>query len=63
MTKKTNNVNKPADAPRYTKVALKASERFRNKADLLEAVLTDDREYTIEEAEKEIYNFLTKEVK
>lgn len=43
---------------RYKKGELLRSERFRHRRDLAEALLSDDREYTIKEAEKIIAGFL-----
>ena len=43
---------------RYTKDELKASEKFKKKIDIIEALLLKDREYTLEEAEEIIDEFM-----
>lgn len=47
---------------KYTKAALAGSKRFQSRRDLLNAILDDGKQYTIGEAEKEINNYLNKEV-
>lgn len=47
---------------KYTKAALAGSKRFQARRDLLNVILEDGEEYTIEEAEKIINNYLNKEV-
>lgn len=63
MTKKTIKPTEQPEQPaatKYTKAALVGSKRFETARDLLEALLGDG-EYTIEEVEKAIENYLTKE--
>lgn len=43
---------------RYSKDELKASKKFGGMVDLIEALLKDDREYTVGEAEEIIDKFL-----
>lgn len=47
----------------FTKEQLLNSEKYRNKRDILRAVLEDDKKYSIAEADKQIENFLKGEVK
>lgn len=46
------------DESRYSKAELKESEKFGNKTDLIEALLKDDKEYTVGEAEEILDRFL-----
>lgn len=43
---------------KYTKEELKNAERFASKRDLIEALLRDDTEYTVNEADEITDNFL-----
>lgn len=57
--------NKAAEMPqetKYTKAALAGSKRFQFRRDLLNVILIDGEEYTIDEVEKAINNYLNKEV-
>lgn len=47
---------------KYTKAALAGSKRFQFKRDLINAILIDGEQYTIEEVERAINNYLNKEV-
>jgi hypothetical protein len=47
---------------KYTKAALAGSKRFQARRDLLNAILDDGVEYTINEVETIINNYLNKEV-
>ena len=49
--------------PVFTKDALVNSKRFRDKRDLVSALLKDDVEYTIAEAEHAITNYMKGKVK
>lgn len=50
-------------ADKFTKQQLAESKRFKKKRDLLEALLEDDKEYTIAEADGLIDGYLRKKVK
>lgn len=50
------------DEARFTKEQLLASKRFKCRLYLVSALLTDGKEYTIEEVENEIQKYLKKEV-
>lgn len=47
----------------YKKAALIDSERYAGRADLLEALLDDDAEYTIGDVDKAVSAYMKKEVK
>ena len=49
--------------PRFTKAQLKACAQFRERRDLIEALLRDGENYTKGEAEKRIEQFLKGRVK
>lgn len=46
------------DKPTFTKKQLLHFKRYRDRRDLLAAVLTDDQPYTIEETDKLISDFM-----
>lgn len=48
---------------KFSKEQLLASERFRNRRDILNALLSDEKEYTIAEAELKIKAYMEGEVK
>lgn len=48
---------------RFTKKALYESKRYKEQRDLLMALLDDDTEYSHDEADKLINDYLNKEVK
>lgn len=48
---------------RFTKKALYESKKYREQKDLLEALLDDNTEYSHEEADTLINEYLNKEVK
>ncbi|MCI8285551.1 MAG: hypothetical protein HFE90_09880 [Firmicutes bacterium] len=47
----------------FTKEKLLTFERYKNRRDLLTALLDDDRRYTIKEADEAIENFMKGGVK
>lgn len=49
--------------PKYTKAQILASARFSDRRDLLGAVLDDKGEYTLDEIDKAIKDFLKGKVK
>lgn len=49
---------KEAVTVKYTKEQLLASERYRNRRDLVSALLIDGEMYSLEEAEQIMGNFL-----
>lgn len=50
-------------APIFSKEQLVSSERFRERRDILEALLRENEMYTIEAAEEKIENYMKSEVK
>lgn len=61
-------IKKPAEqavksAARFTKKQLLSAARFQSRRDALGAVLSDDKEYTIAEAEKILKDFMKGRVK
>lgn len=65
MGKQNKRVGEPAtiEAAEYTKEQLLKAAGFRNRRDLVEALLDSGRNYTIAEAEEIIENYLKGEVK
>ena len=57
-----NTAAEQPQEPKYTKAALAGSKRFQFRRDLLNVILIDGEEYTINEVEKAINNYLNKEV-
>ena len=57
-----NTKQKPAasaaNEPKFSKTTLLNSKRFQNEQDLVSAILKDDVEYTIPEAEAMIQKYL-----
>ena len=49
--------------PTFTKEALVKSERYKDKRDLVNALLDKDEEYTVEQVDGLIHDYMTKEVK
>lgn len=47
----------------FTKEQLLASEKFRDKRDLISALLTDEENYSIAAVEEKINNFMKGQVK
>ncbi len=57
MAETTKNGQKKEKAV-YAKEQILASKRFRNRSDLLDALLEEGKSYTLEEAEKRIETYL-----
>ena len=60
--KKENTENK-SDETKFAKSQIIGSDKYKNRADLLNVLLKDDKEYTLSEIEKKIEDFLSREVK
>lgn len=55
---------KPSEKARlFSKNQLLASERFRERRDLLNALLSSDKQYTVEAVEQEISKYMKGQVK
>ena len=62
--KKTPDGAEPAKKEnKFSKEQLTGSERFRDRKDVLNALLKEDREYTISEAEQLIEKYMKGKVK
>lgn len=51
------------ETPHYTKQQLLACQRFRNRRDIMTAILEEDKIYTMQEAEQALSAFLKRRVK
>lgn len=47
---------------KYTKSKLLVSKKYKNRIDLLTVILQDDNQYTIEEVDKAIKDFMNKKI-
>ena len=52
-----------AKEEKYIKSQIVGSDRYRNRADILNVLLEDDTDYTLSEVDKKLEDFLGKEVK
>lgn len=52
-----------AKEEKYIKSQIVGSDRYRNRADILNVLLEDDTDYTLSEVDKKLKDFLGKEVK
>ena len=48
---------------KYIKSQIVGSDRYRNRADILNVLLEDNTDYTLSEVDKKLKDFLGKEVK
>ena len=62
QAKKENTENK-SDETKFVKSQIIGSDKYKNRADLLNVLLEDDKEYTLSDVDKKLENFLDKEVK
>nr|DAJ28799.1 MAG TPA: hypothetical protein [Caudoviricetes sp.] len=62
QTKKESAENK-SDETKFIKSQIIGSDKYKNRADLLNVLLEDDKEYTLSDVDKKLENFLDKEVK
>lgn len=60
--KKENTENK-SDETKFAKSQIIGSDKYKNRADLLNVLLEDDKEYALSDVDKKLENFLDKEVK
>nr|DAU22401.1 MAG TPA: hypothetical protein [Caudoviricetes sp.] len=60
---KKGNVENKSDETKFAKSQIIGSDKYKNRADLLNVLLKDDKEYTLSEIEKKIEDFLGREVK
>lgn len=62
QAKKENTGNK-SDETKFVKSQIVGSDKYKNRADLLNVLLEDGKEYTLSDVDKKLENFLDKEVK
>lgn len=62
QAKKENTENK-SDETKFVKSQIIGSDKYKNRADLLNVLLEDGKEYTLSDVDKKLENFLDKEVK
>ena len=62
QAKKESTGNK-SDETKFIKSQIIGSDKYKNRADLLNVLLEDDKEYTLSDVDKKLENFLDKEVK
>lgn len=60
---KKENVENKSDETKFVKSQIIGSDKYKNRADLLNVLLEDDEEYTLSDVDKKLENFLDKEVK
>ena len=60
--KKENAENK-SEKTKFVKSQIIGSDKYKNRADLLNVLLEDDKEYMLSEVDKKLEDFLGKEVK
>ena len=62
QAKKESTENK-SDETKFVKSQIIGSDKYKNRADLLNVLLEDDKEYTLSDVDKKLEEFLGKEVK
>ena len=62
QAKKESTENK-SDETKFIKSQIIGSDKYKNRADLLNVLLEDGKEYTLSDVDKKLENFLDKEVK
>nr|DAQ19958.1 MAG TPA: hypothetical protein [Caudoviricetes sp.]DAT34849.1 MAG TPA: hypothetical protein [Caudoviricetes sp.] len=62
QAKKENTENK-SDETKFVKSQIIGSDKYKNRADILNVLLEDDKEYTSSDVDKKLEDFLGKEVK
>lgn len=62
QAKKESTENK-SDETKFAKSQIIGSDKYKNRADLLNVLLEDDKEYTLSDVDKKLEEFLGKEVK
>lgn len=60
---KKENVENKSEETKFVKSQIVSSDKYKNRADLLNVLLEDDKEYTLSEIEKKLEDFLSREVK
>ena len=62
QAKKESTENK-SDETKFVKSQIIGSDKYKNRADLLNVLLEDGKEYTLSDVDKKLEEFLGKEVK
>ncbi|NWO20148.1 hypothetical protein [Leptotrichia sp. oral taxon 223] len=62
QAKKENTENKSGET-KFVKSQIIGSDKYKNRADILNVLLEDDKEYTLSDVDKKLEDFLGKEVK
>ena len=60
---KKGNVENKSEETKFVKNQIISSDKYKNRADLLNVLLEDDKEYTLSEIDKKLEDFLGREVK
>ena len=60
--KKESTENK-SEETKFVKSQIVSSDKYKNRADLLNVLLEDDKEYNLSEIDKKLEDFLGREVK
>ena len=60
---KKENVENKSEETKFVKSQIISSDKYKNRADLLNVLLEDDKEYTLSEIDKKLEDFLGMEVK
>ena len=60
---KKENVENKSDETKFVKSQIIGSDKYKNRADILNVLLEDDKEYTSSDVDKKLEDFLGKEVK
>ena len=60
---KKENVENKSEETKFVKSQIISSYKYKNRADLLNVLLEDDKEYTLSEIDKKLEDFLGREVK
>ena len=60
---KKENVENKSEETKFVKSQIISSDKYKNRADLLNVLLEDDKEYNLSEIDKKLEDFLGREVK
>ena len=60
---KKGNFENKSEETKFVKSQIISSDKYKNRADLLNVLLEDDKEYTLSEIEKKLEDFLSREVR
>ena len=60
---KKENIENKLEETKFVKSQIIGSDKYKNRADLLNVLLDDDKEYMLSDVDKKLKDFLGKEVK